>query len=51
MLKKPNDEIKIKEDELSLFTIMLNDFGSSLNTLENNYNELSKSKYIKINFK
>ena len=51
MSNKQKNEIKINEEELSLFKIMLNDFGSSLNALENNYNEISKSKNIKITLK
>ena len=42
------NKIEINSNELTLFQIMLNNFGNELNIIKTNYNLLSKSKFIYI---
>lgn len=44
------NKIEINSNELTLFQIMLNNFGNELNIIKTNYNLLSKSKIIYISY-
>ena len=41
-----NNEIKVSIDELAIFQNMLNNFGNTIDKIENNYINLSESKLI-----
>jgi hypothetical protein len=45
-LKEGEKKIEISPNELLFFQNMLNNFGSAVDIMQNNYDELSQSKYF-----